>query len=438
MTASNDVRANRRLDSFKRLLAHAHERVAPGFGFVLWDGSSVPAGWPADGLALVIADEGAVAGLLRRPNLDTVLNLWVSGRLDLRNGTLFDLVERRPKTRTREIKRTLDKRLILQALAKFLLVPRGGPWPLEELRRDKGRADGSAAAYKANISYHYDVSNAFYALFLDPDMVYSCAYFTNWNNDLATAQRDKLEMICRKLRLKPGERLLDMGCGWGGLTCYAAQHYGVDVHAVTLSEQQFAHVRDKVARLGLGSRVTVALADYQAIEGEFDKIAQIELFEHIGIDNHPTFFRKVYSLLKPGGLYLHHASTHPAKADDRRFRRKSDVYKAAVRYIFPGGEVDHIGMSVENLERYGFEIHDVEGWREHFARTCRHWHDRLFANRAAAEREVGREKTRMWLAFFLGCAVGFERGSIGLFQTVASRRPRGWSGLPPTRADLYR
>jgi cyclopropane-fatty-acyl-phospholipid synthase len=437
VTESSNVRARRRLEALRHFLADVHARFAPGFGFVLWDGSTVPAGLPADALALVIADEGAVAGLVRRPSFDTVLSLWVSGRLDLRNGTLFDLMAARPKARSREIRKTFDKRLALATLAKFLFVPRGGPWPLEQIRTDRARTEGTAEAYKANISNHYDVSNAFYALFLDPDMVYSCAYFKEWSNDLATAQRDKLEMICRRLRLKPGERLLDLGCGWGGLACYAAQHFGVHVHALTLAERQVAYGREKVARLGLGDRVTIELADYRAAQGEYDKIVQIEMFEHLGIENHPAYFQKIHQLLTAGGLYLHHSCTHPAKADEKRFRRKTAVYKTTIRYIFPGGELDHIGMSVANLERFGFEVHDVENWREHFALTCRHWHDRLVANRAAAEREVGAEKTRMWLAFFMGCSIGFERGSIGIFQTLASKRARGRSGLPPTRADLY-
>jgi cyclopropane-fatty-acyl-phospholipid synthase len=429
--------AQRRLEAFKRLLAHAHNRFAPGFGFVLWDGSTVPADLPAGALALTIADEGAIAGLVRRPTFDTLMNLWVSARLDVRNGTFFDIIAARPKVRTREIRNTIDKRLVLSALTKFLFVPRGQPWPLERIAAE-ARADGSAETYKANISKHYDVSNAFYALFLDPEMIYSCAYFTDWNNDLVTAQRDKLEIVCRKLRLKAGERMLDIGCGWGGLACYAAQHYGVHVHALTLSEQQVAYAREKVVRLGLADRVSINLSDHKAVQGEFDKIVQIEMFEHLGLDNHADFFQTIHRLLKPGGLYLHHSCTHPAKASDRKFRRKSAVYAATIRYVFPGGEVDHIGMSLANLERFGFDVHDVESWREHFALTCRIWHDRLIANRGAAEREVGAEKVRIWLAFFMGCAIGFERSSIGIFQTLASKRTRGPSPLPPTRADLYR
>ena len=172
------------------------------------------------------AAEGVVAALLRRPNADTFLNLWVTSRIDIRNGDIFEFLARQPKLRSKEIRRRLEKRPALATALKFLFVPRGGPWPLEDIRGHEARTDGSEATNKENVHYHYDVSNAFYALFLDAEMVYSCAYFRDWNNDLATAQHDKLDMICRKLRLAPGERMLDVGCGWGALACHAAKHYG--------------------------------------------------------------------------------------------------------------------------------------------------------------------------------------------------------------------
>ena len=265
-------------------------------------------------------------------------------------------------------------------------------------------------------------------------MVYSCAYFTDWTNDLATAQRDKLEMICRKLRLKAGERMLDIGCGWGGLACYAAQNYGVHVHALTLSEQQVAYARDKIARLGLQRpREHRPLGLTRRCRASSTRSSQIEMFEHLGLDNHPEFFQTIHRLLKPGGLYLHHSCTHPAKANDRKFRKKSAVYAATIRYVFPGGEVDHIGMSLANMERFGFDVHDVESWREHFALTCRHLARPADGEpRQPPSAKSAPEKTRIWLAFFMGCAIGFERSSIGIFQTLASKRTRGPS---PPAAD---
>jgi cyclopropane-fatty-acyl-phospholipid synthase len=439
--APSDRKAARRLDSFRRFLTHVSAYILPDIGFVLWDGSTVPADLAPDALALVIADEGAVAAMIRRPSVDIFLNLWVTSRFDLRNGSFFDLAARRPKARTRTLMQSLDKRLALATAAKFLFVPRGGPWPLEAVRSDKAGTDGSEATNKKNVHYHYDLSNRFYELFLDPEMVYSCAYFKDWNNDLAAAQTDKLDMICRKLRLQPGERLLDIGCGWGALVCHAARQYGVLAHGVTLAEEQFAYAREKVARLGLEDKVTLELRDYALVEGSFDKIASIGMFEHVGEANHPAYFQAINRLLKPGGLYLHHAITLRAKGYERfrRGRRRDRAAAAAIgRYIFPGGELDHLGMSIANLELHGFEVHDVEAWREHYARTTRLWHDRLSANRAAAEREVGSEKTRLWIAYLAVVSMAFARGSTEIFQTLTSSRVRGPSGMPPTRADLYR
>jgi cyclopropane-fatty-acyl-phospholipid synthase len=429
--------AIKRIDILKRLLTHAGERLSFDVAFDLWDGSTVPIRASPSELAIVIADEGVIAALVRRPKLNTLINLWVTARLDIRNGSIFDLVDRRPKVRTKATLKALDKRLALATAANFLFVSRGGPWPLENIHGERAKADGTEAANKANVSYHYDLSNAFYALFLDPEMVYSCAYFTDRDNDLATAQRDKLDMICRKLRLKSGETLLDIGCGWGGLACYAARHYGVRVHGVTLSQEQYAYAREKVQRLGLEDRVTLELRDYSQLDGSYDKIASIGTFEHIGIANHPTYFQTVHRLLRPRGLYLHHAIVRRPPRDNRRRERLRPEHLALARYIFPGGEIDHLGMSIANLARYGFEVHDVEGWRDHYARTTRLWHDRLLAHRAAAEHEVGSVKVRLWLAYLAGCSLAFEHGHAGIFQTLASKRARGSSELPLTRADLY-
>jgi cyclopropane-fatty-acyl-phospholipid synthase len=438
MNAPANRRAARRLESFKRLLGHVRELFSLDFGFVLWDGSTVPAALPSNALAIVLADEGVVAAMLRRPNADTALNLWVTARIDIRNGVIFDFLSRQPKLRTKEIRRRLDKRLALTTALKFLFVSRGGPWPLEAIRDHEARKDGTEESNKENVHYHYDLSNAFYALFLDPEMVYSCAYFRDWNNDLATAQHDKLDMICRKLRLKPGDHLLDIGCGWGALVCHAARHFGVDAVGVTLAEEQFAYAKEKVSRLGLDSKVTIELRDYSLVEGDFDKVASVGMFEHVGVANYPAYFQTIHRLLKPGGLYLHHSIALRSAAYERRPGKKSRATAAVGRYIFPGGELDHLGMSIANLERYGFEVHDVEAWREHYARTTRLWHDRLSANRAAAEREIGVVKTRLWIAYLAGVSIGFTRNSVGIFQTLASKRVRGPSGLPPSREQLYR
>ncbi len=288
------------------------------------------------------------------------------------------------------------------------------------------------------IQFHYDASNEFYALFLDPEMVYSCAYFRDWSNSLEQAQRDKLDLICRKLRLRAGESLLDIGSGWGALLCHAAQHYGVSAHGVTLSQAQYDYAQAKIARLGLQDRVTVSLADYMTLEGRYDKIASIGMYEHVGIANYTAYFKKMHELLAEGGVFLNHGITRRAKRNIKNFGKISPSRRVILKYIFPGAELDHIGHTVQVMESCGFEIQDVEALRRHYARTCRLWHDRLAARREEAIALVGPERYRMWVAYLAGVTVGFEYGPLHVFQTVATRQGDALSPLPPTREDLYR
>ena len=266
-------------------------------------------------------------------------------------------------------------------------------------------------------------------------MVYSCAYFERDGMDLAAAQQAKLDLICRKLRLEPGLRLFDTGCGWGSLVCHAAQHYGVIAHGVTLAKEQYDYCQAKIARLGLQDKVTVELRDYRSVtEPEsYDRIAQIEMFEHLGLDNHDAHFQHVHRLLKPRGLYLHQASTRRATPDLSKFRKPTVYQRIATRYIFPGGELDYIGLTVTNLERMGFEVHDVENMREHFLKTCEAWAQRLWDNREAAAAEVGMPRVRMWLAYLSVTVLAFHRLNLNVFQTLASKRRIGPSGLPLDR-----
>jgi cyclopropane-fatty-acyl-phospholipid synthase len=431
--------AQRRLDGLRRLLEHLQRELGLPLGFVLWDGSRVPAGLPDGALAIAIADEGAIAGLIRSPRAETLAHLWVARRLDVLNGTLLDLANIPRSKRTKELRKRIDKRLALRALLPFLFVSRGGPWPLSAQPEDR-RNRGDAEESRRNLSYHYDISNAFYGLWLDRDMLYTCGYCTDWNDDIDKMQQNKLEMICRKLRLKPGDRLLDLGCGWGALSVYAARHYGAEAYGVTLSQEQFNYCQEKIAKLGLQNRVTIELKDYALIEVDhsFDKIASVGFHEHIGADNYARYYETVKRLLKPDGLFLQQAITRPGKQKRPGFRRRPSAGKLFNKYIFPGGDLDHIGNTIAMMERHGFEVHDVENWREHYTRTCRQWHDRLLANYEAGVAEAGALKARMWLTYLAVCTLMFERNVFNLHQTLASRRRRGSTGLPPTRADLYR
>ncbi len=430
--------AQKRLNAFRQFLAGLHASLQLAFGFRLWDGSLVPQTLAPDALMVAIADEGAVAALLRRPNIITLCNLWAARRVDILNGTLFDVAARRPAMKTKDIKKAISLRNALGLAMQFLFVPRGGPWPLEAIGQDRP-SDGSSAQNKQNIAHHYDVSNEFYALWLDQEMVYTCAYFHDWGDDLDTAQRQKLDMVCRKLRLKPGDHVMDIGSGWGAFCCHAAQNYGVTTYGCTLSQEQIAYAKAKALRLGLAERCTFELKDYALVEGQelFDKITSIGMMEHVGIDNFPTYYKTAHRLLKPGGLFLHHAITRPGKSVQARTGRKRKEFEALTRYIFPGGELDYIGRTVTQLEQFGFEVRDVEGWREHYGRTCTFWHDRLLARYEEACAIAGETTTRIWLAYLASCAIAFKRNNVGIHQTLAVKRVKGETGLPPTRGDLY-
>lgn len=419
-------------DRAERIVETVARALGPDFTVELWNGRRIGAN--TDGPVLTIDDPAVVRQILLKPNIDTIVELWVSGRIDIRNGTLFDLVERRPQGKFKKKLKELPKWQLLKDIPALLLA--GGKTAARSgLDGQKPFVSGSD---KEAITHHYDVSNAFYQLFLDERMVYTCAYFKDWQNSLDQAQADKLDLICRKLRLKPGERLLDIGCGWGAMLIYAAKHYGVTGVGVSLSEAQTALARERIRAEGLEDRIKIHVKSYEALEGRFDKISSIGMFEAVGIANHDTYYSSVYRLLKPGGLYLHHAITRRAKRSKAMFRKKSPEHLALVKYIFPGGELDHLGMTIENLEGRGFEVHDVENLREHYGRTCRLWAERLHARFDEAIAEIGAPKARLWLLYLTGCALAFERGTVQINQTLASRRQRGISAVPQTRDDLYR
>jgi cyclopropane-fatty-acyl-phospholipid synthase len=284
------------------------------------------------------------------------------------------------------------------------------------------------------IRFHYDVSNEFYSLWLDLAMVYSCGYFEQPGTSLDDAQQGKLEHICRKLLLKPGEKLLDIGCGWGALVMYAAQKYGVIAHGITLSEQQLSVARQRIAEAGLEGRVSVELMDYRELKevSAYDKIASVGMFEHVGLSNLPLYFSIVHRLLKPSGLLLNHGITHAqtggAKDISTRFIN---------RYVFPDGELDSISNIQNVMERACFEIADVEALRPHYALTLRAWAARLELCHVRALEFVSEATYRIWRLYIAACALEFESGGIGIYQVLASKRDAGSLKLPLTRRHLY-
>ena len=429
--AQTSVARSRADNTTEALVRHVVEAFAPEFGVILWTGERIGA---KDGPAIVLADASVLSRIAFRPAIETLIELWAQKRLDIVDGSIFDIAERRGANGSKGGLKRLEKWRVARALPAL--------W---QLRRDEqsaaatvGTDAGASGSTKAAIQFHYDVSNEFYQLFLDERMVYSCAYFDGWHDDIDKAQHDKLEMICRKLRLAEGDRFLDIGCGWGALLIHAARKRGVTGHGVTLSQAQFDLATRRVREAGLSDRVTIELKPFQELSGTFDKIASIGMFEHVGFAHHDEYFGAVRKLLRPRGLYLHHTIARPAKKSPKEFHTKlSREYKAITRYIFPGGELDYIGHSLQKLEANRFEVHDVENLREHYGRTCRLWAERLRANMQPAIAQIGEPKARMWLLYLAGCALAFERGTVMINQTLVSKRDKGPSGLPPTRHDLY-
>jgi cyclopropane-fatty-acyl-phospholipid synthase len=287
-----------------------------------------------------------------------------------------------------------------------------------------------------NIAHHYDVSDAFYRLWLDQRMVYSCAYFRREDDTLEAAQLAKLDHICRKLRLEPGERFLDIGCGWGALVLHAAEAYGVQAKGITLSRNQYEHVKREIARRGLAGCVDVELVDYARLDDPpYDKIASVGMFEHVGVTRLPEYFAKIRQLLKPGGFVLNHGITHnPLHAR----ALGSGIGDFVERYVFPGGELTHVSRVIATMADAGLETVDAEALREHYAKTLWHWTDRLEANGDAARGEAGEERYRIWHIYMAGSAHAFERGWLSLWQLLAGRpHPDGRLPHPLTRDYMY-
>jgi len=313
-------------------------------------------------------------------------------------------------------------------------------------RRWAGDAPGRLPSFGAHtrrndrnaIHYHYDVSNDFYALWLDRRMVYSCAYYKSDADALDLAQAQKLDHICRKLRLAPGERFLDVGCGWGGLVLHAAQHYGVNATGITLSENQHALANERIRAAGLGERCRVLLMDYRDLPGEgvFDKIASIGMFEHVGLKNLPLYFGALRRLLADSGIVLNHGITS-TDVDSREVGLGAGEF--VDKYVFPHGELPHLSLVVREMSAAGLEVTDVETLRPHYARTLREWSRRLEANLEAARALAGDKRARIWRLYLAGCALAFERAwvTIHQVQAVLSADPSR-SPLPSTRDYLYR
>jgi cyclopropane-fatty-acyl-phospholipid synthase len=303
----------------------------------------------------------------------------------------------------------------------------------EQARAEMHGRTHSKSRDRAAVSFHYDLSNEFYQLWLDPAMVYSCAYFESPDDDVATAQGQKLDYICRKLRLQAGERLLDFGCGWGGLIMHAARNYGVHATGITLSQQQLALAEERIREAGLSSQCEVRLLDYRDAHqlGEFDKLVSVGMVEHVGESALPEYFQTAFRLLKPGGVFLNHGIGRAGNRPKPAEKTFTDVY------VFPDGELVPISTTLARAEEAGFELRDVENLREHYFFTLVQWLQRLEANEESAKKLVGELKYRIWRLYLAGSAHYFQSGKLDLYQSVLVKTTNGRCGIPLTREDWY-
>lgn len=446
-------------DAAPRLAALAETLLGapPPVRIRAWDGSEAG---PPGGPTLVLTHRRALRRILWKPGELGLARAWVAGDLTV-EGDLFELLDRvggllwerehtaapaaprtglarlaalRPRLPARASGAAGTAALLRDPAARAAvreLLALARPWtapapPAEEAPRRGGPAHSKSRDCAA-ISHHYDVGNEFYAHVLGPSMVYSCAYWTP-GGTLEEAQRDKLDLVSRKLALKPGDRLLDVGCGWGSMAVHAAREYGAQVTGITLSREQAAFARKRIAEEGLTDRVEIRVQDYRDVkDGPYDAISSIGMAEHVGADSYREYARTLYALLRPGGRLLNHQIARPPEPDETAYH----VDEFIDAYVFPDGELSPIGSTVGELERAGFEVRDVEALREHYALTLRAWVARLEEHREEAVRLTSPGRVRVWLLYMAASALAFEHGRLGVNQVLAVRGAgSGDSGLP--------
>ena len=324
--------------------------------------------------------------------------------------------------------RAVDMIAVVNALAKASMKPAG-----RLARALRGVAHTRARDAEA-IRYHYDVSNEFYAEWLDPAMVYSCAYFENGDEDLATAQAKKIDLILAKIDLRPGQSLLDIGCGWGALAIRAAQRHGARCVGITLSENQARLARERVERAGLRHQVEIRLQDYRDVRGQFDRVTSVGMFEHVGVAQLPDYFRRIASLLAPDGLVMNHGITSSnLDGADAPFGGGEFIE----RYVFPQGELAHIGTVLRAMQEGGLETRDVENLRRHYARTCSLWTDNFEANAERIAQHTDARHFRIWHVYLAGAAYAFTHDWISLYQVVCGKAGASPNTLPWSRRHIY-
>jgi len=403
----------------------------------LWDGSAIYTGTEKSAtVTLAFHSPAAFSRIVLGRDILYLAECYFNGIVDV-EGDIYEALDIRHylssiRLSFREKLYLAIKLLPLQARHKSACsdISESPPGTLRKHFRDRS----TKAFNKAAVAYHYDVSNDFYRLWLDEQMVYSCAYYEDKTDRLERAQRNKLDHICRKLRLRRDEKLLDIGCGWGALMFWAAEHYGVNCHGITLGQEQYEYVKKQIVSKKLQQRVSVELLDYRELSGTniYDKVVSVGMFEHVGLKNMKQYFSIAHRLLKPGGLFLNHGI-----AIDTQGWRKSVGTEFINRYVFPDGQLDTVSNIQKIMEDVGFEIHDVENLRSHYALTLREWVKRLQSRHEEALHCVSEATYRVWKLYMAACAEQFEEGGIAVFQVLISKREPYANPVPLTRHDLY-
>ena len=375
----------------------------------LWNGRQFDFSQQAPEVTIRVPKPSALSYLLN-PSLDNLGRAYVEGKLEV-EGHLRAIFE------------------VANKLAELGLNQGSRLGQLFTPRAHSRKQDAQA------IEYHYDVSNEFYQTFLDPAMVYSCAYFENGNEDLATAQQKKIDHILTKIDLRPGQTLLDIGCGWGALVIRAAQKFGARCVGITLSKNQLALATERVRELGLEDRVSIRLLDYRDMNGQFDRITSVGMFEHVGLKNLPLYFSKIRSLLADDGLAMNHGIC-TTNTDHATARHGAGEF--IEQYVFPHGELPHIGTVLATMQDGGMEALDVENLRRHYARTCAIWAENFERNDSTIRSLVDDRKYRIWRVYLAGCAHAFRHDWISLYQVVCGKAGRDADALGWSRRYMYR
>jgi cyclopropane-fatty-acyl-phospholipid synthase len=425
------------------LFGRAVERA---FDVRYWDGTVEPAGRGPAAFTLVFKTPSALRQMLLPPSELSIVEAFLSGVVDV-EGELYAAV-----SLGEAIKSRLSSAKALLSLTRDLLaLPGAHRNGTGDVRERRAAASVTPVGHKhdrprdrAAISYHYDVGNEFYELWLDKRMVYSCAYFHRDDDSLDDAQAAKLDLVCRKLRLERGERFLDVGCGWGALVMHAAANYGVDAVGITLSERQAEFATRRIRAAGLSGSCRIELRDYRDAPaiGPFDKAASVGMVEHVGVDHLRDYFASAFAALAPGGLFLNHGivsvkAGRPMSWRQAVLRRLWRADRFIDQYVFPDGKLGPFHAVIEAAEAVGFETRDVESLREHYARTLDEWVSRLERNRTRALAIVGEQAFRVWRLYMTAAERGFANGDLNVLQTLLSKPSRGRTNLPPTREDLF-